>query len=70
MKKISALLMQAALVAALSFGAPMAASAGCQGQCPRDGSSCCKTQGCCKDGKCTKGAECCKQGCDSACCKK
>lgn len=71
MKKISAFLMHAALLAALSFGASMTAAAECKGQCPREAAACCKAENCCKDGKCTKGSECCKQGqCNSACCKK
>lgn len=71
MRKMSAFLMQAAMLAALSFGASMTAAAQCQGQCPREAAACCKTENCCKDGKCTKTAECCKNGeCTSACCKK
>lgn len=72
MKRITSLLMNAALLAVMSVGIPMSAAAAdcCKGtQCPRTAECCAKTD-CCKDGKCTKTAECCKDGCKGACCKK
>lgn len=71
MKRISAMLMNAALLAALSFGVVATASADCKGgKCPRS-SQCCEKADCCKDGQCKKAGECCKSGeCKSDCCKK
>ena len=72
MKRITSLLMNAALLAVLSVGIPMSAAAGdcCNGkQCPRT-SECCTKADCCKDGKCTRTADCCKDGNCKDCCKK
>jgi hypothetical protein len=69
MKKISALLMNAALLGMLSFGFPLTAAAKCEGG--KCSTSCCAKVDCCKDGKCSNGGACCKdKACTSACCKK